>query len=120
MALGALVSCARAALPADTLVVLIQSPPETLDRRLALSAVAEHIAGNLIEPGLMRIGDDGRPVPDLAERLELVDPTHFLATLRPNLRFQDGSALTAADVVATFRSITDSRLHSPLAVKYQN
>jgi peptide/nickel transport system substrate-binding protein len=120
LALAALISCSRAALPEGTLVILIQSPPETLDRRLALSAIAEHIAGNLIEPGLMKIGDDGRPLPDLAERLEVLDPTHFVATLRPGLVFQDGSPLTADDVVATFRSLTDGRLHSPLASKYQN
>lgn len=113
-----LAACPRAQLPAGTVVLLIESPPETLDRRLALSATAENISGNLLEPGLMRLDDSGRPVPDLAERVEQPDPTTYVFTLRPGLLFHDGRPLVAADVVATFQSLSDPSLRSPLAVKF--
>jgi peptide/nickel transport system substrate-binding protein len=114
-----LVGCPRAELPADTVVLLVESPPETLDRRLALSSIAENVSGNLLEPGLMRVDDDGQPVPDLAEKVEQLDATTYRFTLRPGLRFHDGAPLRAADVVATFESLRDPRLASPLAVKYR-
>ncbi|MHB8420396.1 MAG: ABC transporter substrate-binding protein [Myxococcales bacterium] len=114
-----LAGCPRPALPPDTVVLLVETPPETLDRRLALSAIAENVSGNLLEPGLVRVGEDGRPVPDLAERIEQPDPLTYRFTLRPGLRFHDGSPLVAADVAATFASVTDPRLASPLAVKYR-
>ncbi len=117
--LFALAGCPRPPLPADTVVLLVESAPETLDRRLALSSVAENVAGNLLEPGLVRVGEDGRPAPDLAERFEQLDPTTWLFTLRPGLRFHDGTPLRARDVAASLESLVDPRLGSPLAGKYR-
>jgi peptide/nickel transport system substrate-binding protein len=63
-------------------------------------------------------------VPDLAESLRLVAPapngvtTVYEARLRPNLRFSDGSPLTARDVVATFEALRDPRLGSVFARNY--
>ncbi len=114
----ACLACSRAPLPPATLVLLVESTPETLDRRLALSAIAENVSGNLIEPGLLRIDDSGRAVPDLAESLRVVDPLTYEATLRPGLRFHDGTPVQAADVVATFDSLRDPKLKSPLAGRY--
>ena len=111
--------CPREPLPPDTLVLLIESPPETLDRRLALSAIAENVSGNLIEPGLLRIDSEGRAVPDLAESLVVIDPLTYEITLRAGLLFHDGTALTASDVVATYETLRDPRLRSPLAARYE-
>lgn len=49
---------------------------------------------------LVRTGDDGRSVvPGLAERWEIsADGKTYTFHLRPNLKFSDGSALTASDV----------------------
>ncbi len=114
-----LAGCPRAAWPPDTAVLLVETPPETLDRRLALTSVAENVSGNLIEPGLVAIADDGLPVPDLAERIETPDDHTYEITLREGLRFQDGSPLSADDVVATYESLRDPALGSPLASKYR-
>jgi len=114
-----LLGCPRGELPADTLVLIVESPPETLDRRLALSYVAENVSGNLLEPGLIRVDDEGQPVPDLAASIEQLDATTYVFTLRPGLKFHDGSPLRAADVVATFESLLDPKLASPLAAKYR-
>jgi len=99
-------------------VLLVESSPETLDRRLAVSAIAENTSGNLIEPGLLRIGDDGRPVPDLAESFRQIDPVTYEAVLRPGLQFHDGTTVSAEDVVATYDTLRDPRLHSPLASRF--
>ncbi|MGE0881065.1 MAG: ABC transporter substrate-binding protein [Acidimicrobiia bacterium] len=44
----------------------------------------------------------GQIVPDLAESAKVVDPTTVEVNLRPNLKFSDGTPVTAADVKATF------------------
>ena len=58
-------------------------------------------------------------VPDLAERVELETPVRYRAVLRPGLRFSDGSALDAEDVLATFRSVVDPAVGSRYARTYR-
>ncbi|MFG1771244.1 ABC transporter substrate-binding protein [Nocardia salmonicida] len=62
--------------------------------------------------GLLRLtGGTGVPdfAPALATRLPIpdADATVWTAPLRPGVRFSDGSAFDAADVVATYRAILD-------------
>ncbi len=57
-------------------------------------------------------------VPDLAEHVEVVSASEYRVTLRPGLRFADGSALTADDVAATYRGITSETLGSRYARTY--
>ena len=55
-----------------------------------------------------------RPIPGLAEKWE-ISPDHKTYTfyLRPNLKFSDGSPLTAADVVYSYQRIADPKTASP-------
>ncbi len=106
-----LASCDAAA-PSGALVLAIPAPPETLDRRFALSTDAMRLC-ELVTPGLTRIDAEGRAVPELAERFEALDPLTWRFTLRDGLRFSDGAPLTAADVAATYRSILDPATGSP-------
>jgi peptide/nickel transport system substrate-binding protein len=92
--------------------VLVESPPDSLDDRMALSAVGQRLS-QLITPGLLTFDDACRPVPDLAESFVWLDPRTVEFRLRPDLRFHDGSALTSADVVATYESVRDPALGSP-------
>jgi peptide/nickel transport system substrate-binding protein len=43
------------------------------------------------------------------------DGLSWTFTLRPNVRFSDGTAFTAADVLFTFQALYDARVGSPLA-----
>ncbi|MHA7178169.1 ABC transporter substrate-binding protein [Arthrobacter sp. Sr24] len=52
----------------------------------------------LIHRGLLAYDKDGNVVPALAESFEQLDDTSYKFVLRPNLTFQDGSALTSANV----------------------
>lgn len=96
----------------ERLVVALEAAPETLDRRMALGANAMKVA-QLVTPGLTRVDETGRAVPDLAEHFEAEDDTTWVFTLREGLVFSDGSPLTSADVVATYRSVLDPALGSP-------
>lgn len=112
LALLLLTACTGDPLAKDRLVVGIEAPPETLDRRMALGANAMRVA-QLITPGLSRIDDTGRAVPDLAASFAAVDEQTWRFDLRRGLRFSDGSPLTSADVVATWRSVLDPATGSP-------
>ncbi|HEY0838910.1 MAG TPA: ABC transporter substrate-binding protein [Vulgatibacter sp.] len=105
-------ACSRAPRPADRVVLAIEAPPETLDRRMALGLNAMRIAA-LVTPGLTRIDEAGRAVPDLAASFEAEDERTWTFHLRDGLVFSDGTPLTSADVAATFRSVLDPALGSP-------
>ncbi|RMG12274.1 MAG: ABC transporter substrate-binding protein [Deltaproteobacteria bacterium] len=117
---GGASGCARPGVAREpgVLVLLIDSPPESLDRRLTLSANGQRLA-SLIQSGLVRIGDQGEVEPDLAERFERIGTTRYRFHLRPGLTFHDGSPLTAADVVYTYESLRDPKVGSPLGPKYE-
>ncbi|ATB31047.1 ABC transporter substrate-binding protein [Melittangium boletus] len=115
--LVALVPGCRAEPPPEGITVLIEAPPDSLDSRVALTALGQRIA-QLITPGLVTFDDTGAPVPDLAESFRELSPTLVEFTLRPGLTFHDGGALTAEDVKATYDSVRDAALASPRADRY--
>lgn len=96
--------------------VAVASAPETLDPRFATSAVAQRLAALVAAP-LVIIGDDLRPEPFLAESIDAVDPLTLLVKLRPDVRFHDGTPVTADDVVFTLGSMKDPALGSPHATR---
>jgi peptide/nickel transport system substrate-binding protein len=68
----------------------------------------------LMFPGLMKIGADLKPVPDLAESIVPSDDRKtFTVRLKPDLHWSDGEALTTADVVFTIGLIQDTAFASP-------
>lgn len=104
-------ACAREApRPAGWLVVGIDAPPNALDPRLASDASAALIL-DLVHRGLTVPGPRGEPAPDLAVRWETPDPVTYRFTLG-DARFQDGRPVTAADVVATYRSLQSGRFEA--------
>jgi peptide/nickel transport system substrate-binding protein len=81
---------------------------------LQISGPSEYIAIDMLYSGLMRMGVDMKPLPDLAIDYKS-DPEAkvFDFRLRPNVTFHDGSPFTAADVVATYKAILDPKSASP-------
>ena len=60
----------------------------------------------LLFAGLTKIGADGMPVPDLAERWEAtLDGLTYTFHLRPNLAWHDGTRLDAEDVAFTVSAV---------------
>lgn len=67
--------------------------------------------GNAVQPifsTLVTVDDNGNPVPDLAEKWDISpDGLTYTYHLRPNLKFSDGSPLTADDVAFTLTLLND-------------
>jgi peptide/nickel transport system substrate-binding protein len=77
-----------------------------MDPRVAADEASQKVH-QLLYNTLVRIDEQLRIVPDLAETFEQADPLTYIATLRRGVRFHNGRELTAADVVYTFRSLID-------------
>ncbi len=61
----------------------------------------------LIFSGLVRLGPDGTPQPDLAERWEITgNGQSYVFHLRQGVQWQDGEAFDAEDVVFTYKAIS--------------
>jgi peptide/nickel transport system substrate-binding protein len=77
---------------------------------------------NLVYSGLYKYDDRGNLVPDLAASLPVISSNQrqFTITLKPNLTWQDGNALTADDVVFTIQAIQNPNYQSPYLKDWQN
>ncbi|WDR00792.1 ABC transporter substrate-binding protein [Devosia sp. J2-20] len=89
----------------------------TLDPRLARDTTASRTT-DLIYAGLVHITPSLEAVPDLAESWESPDPQTVIFKLRPDLKFSDGSPLTAEDVVYTYTTLIDPDLSAPSRALY--
>jgi peptide/nickel transport system substrate-binding protein len=92
--------------PRGSIVVGMTNSPLDMDPRVAADEASQKVH-QLLYSTLVRIDENLRIVPDLAESFEQVDPLTYVATLRHGVRFHNGRELTAADVVYTFRSLID-------------
>ena len=97
--------------PPGTVVVALESAPAVLDPRFTTDANSSLVAA-LVTDGLTGSDERGDPVPALAD-WERLSPTEYRFRIRPEARFSDGTPVTAADVVATYRSVLDPALASP-------
>ncbi len=98
---------------AETLVVLLEAAPKTLDPLLATDAYGVRISHHLMFDTLLRQNEQLRIVPGLAHSWKRPEPTRYRFTLKSGVRFHDGSPLTADDVVYTLTSMMDAALGSP-------
>ena len=74
----------------------------------------EYLAAELLYSGLTRLSQDMQAEPDLATEWSANDDlTEWVFTLRPGLKFHDGSDCTSADVVASFKAILNPDIASP-------
>ncbi|GAC1388239.1 MAG: peptide-binding protein [Candidatus Saccharimonadales bacterium] len=80
----------------------------------ATSAVDTSVA-QLVFAGLFKFDSDNHLVGDLAEKWTVDDRgLTYTVTLRPNLQWQDGQALTVNDVLFTYATIQNPDARSPL------
>src|SRR3972149_6015699 len=89
----------------------------TLDPRLANDPTARR-GDEHIYDGLVELDPQLRVQPALAESWTEVSPTVWVFRLRRNVRFHDGTPLTAADVVFTYQSILDPAFRAPFRGLY--
>lgn len=110
---------ASAALAQDSKPLMIGTDVDagTLDPRLTTDTTAYRVT-DLIYAGLVHLTPNLQPVPDLAESWTSPDPTTIVFKLRPNLKFSDGSPLTADDVAFTYQTLIDPNTHAPQRALY--
>ena len=113
-------TCTHAPERADPGVIVVgtRTAPNNLDPRLANDEASSRVA-QLVFTSLMDLGDDLRPMPKLAERLDNPDPRTYIAHLRRGVRFHDGHELTAKDVIYTYRSLLAPDSVSPYKGAFQ-
>ena len=102
----------------DVLSMVLPRDVQELDPRYVSDAYG-HKVSRLIFASLVRIEPHTlEVVPDLAESVEVLSDTEYRVSLRPALKFSDGSELDARDVVATFHSVVDPRMRTRYAPTY--
>jgi len=106
--------CARC----DVVVIAATGEPQSLLPPLVVETVGRDISDQVFErladlaPGGATI-DTAAYHPALADRWERVDSVTLRFHLRPGARWQDGTPVTAGDVVFSFDAFTDSLLDAP-------
>jgi len=113
----ALVGCQARPRDPGTVVFLIESSPANLDPRIGSDAQSQRIDALLFD-GLVARDARFQFTPALAERWEQPNPLTLVFHLRSGVRFHDGRALTARDVVWTIQSMRSGVVISPKAASY--
>jgi peptide/nickel transport system substrate-binding protein len=87
--------------------------PRFVNPLLALSDADKDLV-SLVYSGLMKATPQGAIVPDLAETYSISpDGLTYTFTLKKNLKFHDGSAITTDDVLFTIEKAQDQTIKSP-------
>jgi peptide/nickel transport system substrate-binding protein len=106
-ALIALAGCHGAQRDPGTVIFLIESSPANLDPRIGTDAQSQRIDALLFD-GLVARNASFQFTPALAERWDQPNPLTLIFHLRSGVRFHNGRALTARDVLWTI----DSMIHA--------
>ncbi|MHB8618128.1 MAG: ABC transporter substrate-binding protein, partial [Chloroflexota bacterium] len=96
-----------------TLVVDMPNAPATLDPGLQYDTDSYSVYRNIFDTLLHRDPSTLKVVPWVADSWKQVNPTTWTFAIHPNIKFQDGSPLTAQDVAFSLDRILDPSFHSP-------
>ena len=98
----------------QTVTMVIESSPTSLDPRIGVDAQSEHI-GSLIFDSLVHKNEHFNLEPWLATSWDTPDPVTYRFHLRTNVHFQNGQPLTSADVKYTLDSMRNGTVISAKA-----
>jgi peptide/nickel transport system substrate-binding protein len=99
--LAGLLLAATPPLRAQDLTIGLSAPITTVDPHFANNSPIKAVARHFFE-ALVAFDENLKPVPALATSWRRTGDTVWEFTLRPNVKFSDGSAFTAEDVIASF------------------
>ncbi|HEX5478414.1 MAG TPA: peptide ABC transporter substrate-binding protein [Dehalococcoidia bacterium] len=86
----------------------VTQAPDRINPLFASANQTDADLASLIFSGLVRLGPDGTPQPELASRWEITgNGQSYVFHLRQGVEWQDGEPFTADDVVFTFHAIAD-------------
>ncbi|MGW1194093.1 ABC transporter substrate-binding protein [Streptomyces sp. NPDC002559] len=103
----------------DSVTWSLYAEPYTLDYALAYDYPPNTVLANVCEQ-LMRVTPDHRIEPGLAVKYDRPDPRTLVYTLRPGVRFHDGTTMTADDVVASLKRQMEPAVGSAWASAFKN
>ncbi|WP_413754517.1 ABC transporter substrate-binding protein [Streptomyces sp. R-74717] len=103
----------------DSLTWSLYAEPYTLDYALAYDYPPNTVLANVCEQ-LLRVTPDMKIEPGLAVKYANPDPKTWVYTLRPGVKFHDGSTMTADDVVASLKRHMDPATGSPWGSAFKN
>lgn len=102
-----------------TLVVTVTYNPSLLDPARHIQQPERAYLYALFN-GLVKWNDQFEIVPDLAETIDLSDPTAWVFTLREGVKFHDGTDFNAEAVKAHFDRVRDPETRSPWADNFKS
>lgn len=102
-------AAAPAAAADQTIIVAMAGAPDSLDPADHRSRLSETVIRNMFDGLVTRDTTSGVHL-ELAESIELIDPTTYEVKLRQGVKFHDGSEMTADDVVFTFNRIIQENM----------
>lgn len=105
--------------PLDSFTWSLYAEPYTLDYALAYDYPPNTVLANVCEQ-LLRVTPDLKIEPGLAVKWEQPDPLTLVYTLRPGVKFHDGTTMAAEDVVASLKRQMDPATGSPWASSFKN
>ncbi len=102
----------------ETVLNLYNIGPYTLDPALSGEMTSHNYIMQLFS-GLVRLGDDLEPTPDIAERWQISDDGKiYTFYLRNDVRFHDGTAVTAEDFKYSWQRACNPETGSQTAATY--
>ncbi len=110
--LGGPVAAQQPAATKDTLSVDLPGQPATLDPHVQWDTDSYTVYRNIFD-NLVTRNAEGRIVAQIATSWTQRSPTEIEFTIRTDVKFHDGTPLTADDVVFSVRRITDAAFRSP-------
>jgi peptide/nickel transport system substrate-binding protein len=111
-------SCSkREKIPADTLVVGIESEVRNLDLRTTADANSAHIV-SLYAQSLIRSDERLLPITDLAKSFSTKDYKTYVFELPEGATFHDGSVLDCEDVIASFEQAASPKSRMKSSFQY--
>jgi peptide/nickel transport system substrate-binding protein len=96
----------------DTITIALQGEPSTMDVLFADDGNMRHVTNSVYETLTVLDGKTLEPVYLLATEGKNIDTTTWEFTLREGVKFHNGEAFTADDVVYSFKRCTDPALKS--------
>src|SRR5258707_14990773 len=106
------VSAGAASAAKDVLVVDLVNEPSSLDPQVQWNPDSYYVYRNVFD-NLVTRDDAGKIVPQIATSWKYLSDTQIEFQLRSDVKFHDGSKLTADDVAYSVQRIIDPKFASP-------
>lgn len=106
--------------PSDTARFAISSEPPTLDPTLAEDRESHRVLFDLFE-GLVDFDQNNQPIPGLAKSWTISpDGKTYTFTLRSDIKFSDGTPITANDFIYSWQRLVSPKTGSPYSYILDN